>query len=93
MACLGVLVVVLRKKTPPADKTVVGAIDEVESPTKPAAMTDGNDKVPDNDIVITKRRGHTDEHANVGVVTMTGKGREKKSNSKSFFSQPDKLNK
>ena len=93
MACLGILVAAFRKKTLFADKLIVEPTDEVEPSAEPATITDENDEMPDVDIGITKRRVHPDDHVDIGAVTITGKGREKKEDNKSFFRQPNKLDK
>lgn len=93
MVCLGVLIVALRKKKTPTDKIMVETVDETEPPVEPAVPTDENAEMPDIDIGITKRRVQSDNHVDIGAVTITGKGREKKEDNKSFFHQPNKLDK
>lgn len=93
MVCLGVLVTVFRKKTLLNEKLVVASTGKVKQSVETATVKSKNVEMSDVDIGITKRRSQPAEHVDIGTVTMTGKGREKKDDNKSFFSQPNKLDK
>lgn len=89
IVCLLALSVVLRRKTLPAEGTVVEQLFDSE-PTVEANPTTGGKDVDLDGIVITKRRVRSDNYVDVNMVTMTHKGREKK-DSKPVFTLPDKL--
>ena len=89
IVCLLTLSVVLRRKTLPAEGTVVEQLFDPEPPAEANPMTGGKDVDLDG-IVITKRSVRSHNYVDVNMVTMTHKGREKK-DSKPVFTLPDKL--
>lgn len=89
IVCLLALSVVLRRKTLPAEGTVVEQLFDPEPPAEANPTTGGTDVDLDG-IVMTKRRVRSDNRVNVNRVSLTHKERGKK-DSKPVFTLPDKL--